>query len=83
METVTNGQKQTSEKTPFNFLASLINGNVSSGEGDGVVPWLAFNFLASLINGNCYNGWGWGGFGQPPFNFLASLINGNSCEGDL
>jgi hypothetical protein len=34
----------------FNFLASLINGNVSAcddGEGD-----ISFNFLASLINGN-------------------------------
>ena len=62
----------------FNFLASLINGNVVGFCKFCKFYKLAFNFLASLINGN--------GLTQGvesrskfdrTFNFLASLINGN------
>ncbi len=35
----------------FNFLASLINGNISPRVASPRVP-PTFNFLASLINGN-------------------------------
>ena len=39
----------------FNFLASLINGNKESHEGQNEKSFdtgVSFNFLASLINGN-------------------------------
>ena len=35
----------------FNFLASLINGNLQSASGR-TFGLFSFNFLASLINGN-------------------------------
>ncbi|WP_287713153.1 hypothetical protein, partial [Microcystis sp. M109S1] len=59
----------------FNFLASLINGNLCTqlyrkGFSE------PFNFLASLINGNHPNKTI--GSGCSAFNFLASLINGNT-----
>ena len=62
----------------FNFLASLINGNVNMQ-----VQWLLqtrvapFNFLASLINGNPFVKINNNNTSTIPFNFLASLINGN------
>ena len=36
---------------PFNFLASLINGNIIA-DFTFAAPFFSFNFLASLINGN-------------------------------
>ena len=36
---------------PFNFLASLINGNMKISP-PSISPVMTFNFLASLINGN-------------------------------
>ncbi len=57
----------------FNFLASLINGNVFRLLSAEISS--SFNFLASLINGNC---WQRRDFSVlMAFNFLASLINGN------
>ncbi len=59
----------------FNFLASLINGNVMlSTESNVAETVTSFNFLASLINGN--SGVPLSTSGEA-FNFLASLINGN------
>ena len=40
------------KETPFNFLASLINGNVKLGNTNSIALPSTFNFLASLINGN-------------------------------
>ncbi len=40
-----------SKASPFNFLASLINGNRSL-ESVQIASSQPFNFLASLINGN-------------------------------
>ena len=59
----------------FNFLASLINGNLQGWQS--FVKRSPFNFLASLINGNCSFGPLEYSRGKFPFNFLASLINGN------
>ena len=60
----------------FNFLASLINGNVYA-TSEHIKPYIPFNFLASLINGNEFFHQFRVIFTQEPFNFLASLINGN------
>ncbi len=60
---------------PFNFLASLINGNARYS----ITPCSTaktFNFLASLINGNFFFEIRFE-FLFFSFNFLASLINGN------
>jgi mitochondrial fission protein ELM1 len=63
----------------FNFLASLINGNVKAFSLSyyGAHP---FNFLASLINGNLpqQGGRHFLAVAKKSFNFLASLINGNT-----
>ena len=51
METFGENDVQCFSLAPFNFLASLINGNYDyNGYGERYVS--AFNFLASLINGN-------------------------------
>ena len=67
----------------FNFLASLINGNMVFVPTNGILKLKSFNFLASLINGNIrefmrvrY------AMGFKTFNFLASLINGNVVVSD-
>ena len=60
----------------FNFLASLINGNLK-GSAKIEARTNAFNFLASLINGNILVGLQTQRFHLGSFNFLASLINGN------
>ncbi len=79
METAINFAQE-GENYSFNFLASLINGNVKDFfRNHFFVRVPSFNFLASLINGNealgvnslFYNGT------LTTFNFLASLINGN------
>ncbi len=40
-------------QSAFNFLASLINGNIKVTHFTLTIDGEAFNFLASLINGNC------------------------------
>jgi hypothetical protein len=64
----------------FNFLASLINGNLSLDYvlSQHVISCLSFNFLASLINGNRAFAVSVRPIINGTFNFLASLINGNS-----
>ena len=62
--------------SPFNFLASLINGNEETEEHRANHKTLTFNFLASLINGNDdFASVGYTPLLQQTFNFLASLIN--------
>ncbi len=61
----------------FNFLASLINGNLRLVDYGGLYSQ-TFNFLASLINGNgIVRSFGLEPVFSKAFNFLASLINGN------
>ena len=60
----------------FNFLASLINGNLCN-QTIRTFHDPPFNFLASLINGNLLEEVDGLIFSFQPFNFLASLINGN------
>ena len=57
METLqppTNSNVVAAAVKPFNFLASLINGNSTQNMKPKDTP--TFNFLASLINGNCRYG---------------------------
>ncbi len=76
METKLPSSRDPSLSGPFNFLASLINGNTREARGCFLLP--TFNFLASLINGNKRLNWKTIRFPTTvPFNFLASLINGN------
>ena len=65
------------KNTTFNFLASLINGNIA-WRMQIVVSSGAFNFLASLINGNSCPVNSRRIVAISSFNFLASLINGNA-----
>ncbi len=51
METFEGQNPDYSGEKPFNFLASLINGNIAINLGQVLYTW-SFNFLASLINGN-------------------------------
>ncbi len=74
METTPPLGLQLQPRPPFNFLASLINGNLLVARRFRLI--LSFNFLASLINGNSRRQ-DWDRFLTDPFNFLASLINGN------
>ena len=75
METET-PHKIRASKPPFNFLASLINGNTYHQKNTSNNKNLSFNFLASLINGNDdFASVGYTPLLQQTCNFLASLIN--------
>ncbi len=52
METQRIGLSLAIAEPAFNFLASLINGNVKSQTSPPTHHFSTFNFLASLINGN-------------------------------
>ncbi len=53
METTAIARAIAAKNTTFNFLASLINGNLPI-RNSFARPLSSFNFLASLINGNIF-----------------------------